>query len=88
MGAGTHRCAFMDAGVERLGIPVYTWAVESNTGADGICLEPGRCQSTFPGATGLAASFNRSVWRSQGEVISTELRVMNNLGGGEEWRPR
>jgi hypothetical protein len=81
LGAGTTSCAFMDAGVERLGIPVYTWCVESNTGAGGICLEPGRCQSTFPGPTGLAASFNRSVWRSKGEVISTELRVMNNLGG-------
>jgi beta-D-xylosidase 4 len=81
MGAGSTSCAFMDAGVARLGIPVYTWCVEANTGAGGICLEEGRCQSTFPNPTAIAASFNRSVWRSKGEVISTELRVMNNLGG-------
>ena len=81
MGAGNTSCAFMDAGVPRLGIPIYTWCVETNSGAGGICLEPGRCQSTFPAPVGLAASFNRSVWRSKGEIISTELRVLNNIGG-------
>ena len=70
MGAGTTSCAFMDAGVARLGIPVYTWCVEANTGAGGICLAPGRCQSTFPSPTGIAASFNRSSWHMKGEVVS------------------
>ena len=81
LGAGTTGCAFMDAGVERLGIPVYTWCVESNSGAGGICLAPGHCQSTFPAAAGLAASFNNTVWRTKGEIVSTELRAMNNIGG-------
>ena len=48
--------------MERLGIPIYTWCVESNSGAGGICVAPGKCQSTFPAAAGLAASFNRTVW--------------------------
>jgi hypothetical protein len=81
LGAGTTGCAFMDAGVERLGIPVYTWCVESNSGAGGICLAENHCQSTFPAAAGLAASFNNTVWRTKGEIVSTELRAMNNIGG-------
>lgn len=81
LGAGTTTCAFMDAGVQRLGIPVYTWCVETNSGAGGICVAEGKCQSTFPAAAGLAASFNRTVWRTKGEIISTELRALNNIGG-------
>ena len=81
LGAGTTSCAFMDAGVERLGIPVYTWCVDANSGAGGICVAEGRCQSTFPAAAGLAATFNRSVWRTKGEIISTEIRALNNIGG-------
>jgi hypothetical protein len=81
LGAGTTTCAFMDAGVQRLGIPVYTWCVETNSGAGGICIAEGKCQSTFPAAAGLAASFNRTVWRTKGEIISTELRALNNIGG-------
>ena len=81
LGAGTTTCAFMDAGVERLGIPVYTWCVETNSGAGGICVAEGKCQSTFPAAAGLAATFNRTVWRTKGEIISTELRALNNIGG-------
>ena len=35
----------------------------------------GRCQSTFPSPTGIAATFNRSVWRSKGEVCATRPRT-------------
>lgn len=39
------------------------------------------CQVEWPGPTGLAATFNRTVWRVKGEVVSTEMRAFNNLGG-------
>ena len=44
------------------------------------------CATTFPGPAGLAASFNRSLWRTKGDIISTEQRAFNNnnlvRGGG------
>jgi len=27
----------------------------------------------------MAATFNRTLWRKKGEVISTEMRALNNL---------
>jgi hypothetical protein len=32
------------------------------------------------GPLGVAASFNRSLWWAKGDVLSTELRALNNLG--------
>jgi len=39
------------------------------------------CATAFPGALGLAATFNRSVWWNKGDVISTEMRALYNSGG-------
>jgi beta-D-xylosidase 4 len=80
-------CTDMDAGVARLGIPGYTHLVEDNSGAGSECAAPGRCATNFPGPTGMAASFNRSLWRLKGEIIATEQRAQNNVGGarGYEW---
>eukprot|EP01047_Picozoa_sp_COSAG01_P051479 COSAG01_NODE_5318_length_4337_cov_11.889571_2_plen_208_part_00 len=80
-------CTDMDAGVARLGIPGYTHLVEDNSGAGSECVAPGRCATNFPGPTGLAASFNRTLWRQKGEIIATEQRAQSNVGGarGYEW---
>jgi hypothetical protein len=78
---GTDGCAFEDSGVPRLDIPIYAWTEEANTGADSSCLGPERCVTTFPSPANLAASFNRSLWRHKGEVISTEIRALNNVHG-------
>lgn len=81
MGAHGHDiCAFQDGGVSRLDIPSYTWCVETNTGVSTVCLEEGKCATTFPSPAVLAASFNRSLWRSKGATQSTEQRALFNLG--------
>jgi hypothetical protein len=64
----------------RLGLPPYAWLMETNTAANAACLNGTRCATNFVGPEGLAASFNRSVWRSKGEVVSTEQRAFSNHG--------
>lgn len=73
-------CSFMDSGVPRLGIPRYTHLVEDNSGAGGTCIAKHKCPTNFPGPTGLAASFNRTLWRTKGAITATEQRAFNNLG--------
>ena len=69
------------AGVPRLDIPEYGWTEEANTGADSSCIGPDRCPTTFPSAANLAASFNRTLWRHKGAVVSEEIRALNNVHG-------
>eukprot|EP00759_Apiculatamorpha_spiralis_P036762 PhF_6_TR37047/c0_g1_i1/m.54219/K15920/XYL4; beta-D-xylosidase 4 len=73
-------CPLVDQGVPRLGIPPMMWLVETNTAAASECLAPGKCATTFMSPAGLAASFNRTVWKNKGSVISTEMRAYNNIG--------
>ena len=81
MGAhGSNICAFVDGGVPRLDIPSYTWCTETNTGVSTVCMEEGKCATTFPSPAALAASFNRTLWRSKGATQSTEQRALFNLG--------
>ena len=81
MGAhGKDICAFEDGGVPRLDIPSYTWCTETNTGVSTVCLEEGKCATTFPSPAALAASFNRSLWAAKGATQSTEQRALFNLG--------
>jgi hypothetical protein len=81
MGAhGRDICAFEDGGVARLDIPSYTWCTETNTGVSSVCLQEGRCATTFPSPAALASTFNRSLWRRKGEIQSTEQRALFNLG--------
>lgn len=80
-------CTCMDGGVLRLGIPHYVNLVETNSDVDSSCLADNKCATEFPGPMNLAATFNRSLWQQKGEVISTEMRALNNLnwyrsGGG------
>jgi len=77
---GSDICAFVDGGIERLGVVPYTWCTETNTGVSTRCLADGRCSTTFPSPAALAASFNRSLWRAKGVVQSDELRASFNLG--------
>ena len=78
---GTDGCAFEDSGVPRLDIPIYGWTEEANTGADSSCIGPDRCATTFASPANLAASFNRSLWRAKGAIVSEEIRALNNVHG-------
>ncbi|PKI74331.1 hypothetical protein CRG98_005211, partial [Punica granatum] len=81
-------------GVPRLGLPKYEWWSEALHGVSKI--GPGTFFDTVvPGATSfptvvlLAATFNESLWKNIGQVVSTEARAMYNLGraGLTFWSP-
>jgi beta-D-xylosidase 4 len=75
-------CRCLTAPVTRIGLPSWTWLSEVNSGAAGGCSGKngtGRCPTVFIGPAGVAASFNRSSWWAKGDVVSTEMRVQNNL---------
>eukprot|EP00253_Pinus_taeda_P027703 PITA_27703 len=82
------------SGVQRLGIPKYEWWSEalhgvSNTGP-GVIFEGSVPSATsFPLVILTAASFNETLWRTIGEVVSTEARAMHNAGlaGLTYWSP-
>ena len=40
-----------------------------------------RCATVFPGPNGMGASFNRTLWRAKGRVLSTEVRAFANANG-------
>ncbi|XP_039125595.1 beta-xylosidase/alpha-L-arabinofuranosidase 2-like [Dioscorea cayenensis subsp. rotundata] len=80
--------------VSRLGIPSYQWWSEALHGVSYI--GPGtKFSSLVPGATSFpqvlltAASFNKSLFLTIGEVVSTEARAMHNVGlaGLTFWSP-
>uniref|UniRef100_A0A0D3G0S1 Fibronectin type III-like domain-containing protein n=1 Tax=Oryza barthii TaxID=65489 RepID=A0A0D3G0S1_9ORYZ len=82
------------AALPRLGIPAYEWWSEALHGVSYV--GPGTRFSTLvPGATSFpqpiltAASFNASLFRAIGEVVSTEARAMHNVGlaGLTFWSP-
>ena len=73
-------CDTCPCAIPRIGLPPYAYLVEVNTAVAAVCLEK-RCATVFSGPLGLAASFNRTVWKQKGEVISTELRAFSNHGG-------
>ena len=70
-----------DSAIARLGLPPYAWLMETNTAMSAQCLNGTKCATNFVGPEGLAASFNRSVWRQKGEVVSTEARAFSNNFG-------
>ncbi|XP_040379316.1 beta-D-xylosidase 4 [Oryza brachyantha] len=82
------------AALPRLGIPAYEWWSEALHGVSYV--GPGtRFSPLVPGATSFpqpiltAASFNASLFRAIGEVVSTEARAMHNVGlaGLTFWSP-
>ncbi|KAH7528719.1 hypothetical protein FEM48_Zijuj05G0102100 [Ziziphus jujuba var. spinosa] len=82
------------AGVARIGLPKYEWWSEALHGVSNV--GPGTIfDDVVPGATSFpvvlltAASFNQSLWKNIGEIVSTEARAMYNLGraGLTFWSP-
>jgi hypothetical protein len=74
-------------GVKRLGVPPFAFSealhgVASDCGATAFFSELGQnnsgCPTSFPHALALGATFNRSLWKQIGQVISTEARALNN----------
>ncbi|OVA08071.1 Glycoside hydrolase [Macleaya cordata] len=81
-------------GVNRLGIPMYKWWSEALHGVSDV--GPGTYfDDLIPGATSFppviltSASFDKSLWKNIGQVVSTEARAMYNLGRAEltYWSP-
>ncbi|KAJ8758836.1 hypothetical protein K2173_002615 [Erythroxylum novogranatense] len=81
-------------GVPRLGLPMYQWWSEALHGVSNVGpgtffdnLVPGA--TSFPSVILTAASFNETLWRTIGEVVSDEARAMYNLGraGLTYWSP-
>ena len=73
-------CAIHTPSIPHADIPKYKWLTETNSCPNGGCVGPGMCPTVFIGPTGVAASFNRTNWWLKGDVVSTDLRVLNNYG--------
>ncbi|XP_074330452.1 beta-xylosidase/alpha-L-arabinofuranosidase 1-like [Apium graveolens] len=85
-------------GVPRLGLPLYEWWSEALHGVADVGQEGSKATyfddvvpgaTSFPNVINTAASFNESLWKAIGEVVSTEARAMYNLGhaGLTFWSP-
>ncbi|XP_022926343.1 probable beta-D-xylosidase 5 [Cucurbita moschata] len=81
-------------GVARLGLPPYNWWSEALHGISNVGpgtqfdnVVPGA--TSFPNVINMAASFNEAMWKTVGQVVSTEGRAMFNLGraGLTFWSP-
>lgn len=80
--------------IPRLGIPVYLWWSEALHGVSNVGHGT-KFGGSIPGATSFptviltAASFNTSLWKEIGQVVSTEARAMYNAGqaGLTFWSP-
>lgn len=80
-------CGVHSAAIPKMGLPRYKWLTEVNScvGFEHCVAVPAGssstgCTTVFVGPEGMAASFNRTSWRSKGDVMSSELRALNNLG--------
>jgi hypothetical protein len=69
-------CDTCPCAVECVSLPQYAYLLEANTAVAAVCLAPEECATVFTGPNGLAASFNRTVWRQKGVVLSTEVRAL------------
>uniref|UniRef100_A0A0D9UZZ9 Fibronectin type III-like domain-containing protein n=1 Tax=Leersia perrieri TaxID=77586 RepID=A0A0D9UZZ9_9ORYZ len=82
-------------GASRVGLPAYLWWGEALHGVSDVGPGGTWFGDVVPGATSFplvinsAASFNESLWRAIGGVVSTEIRAMYNLGHAEltYWSP-
>jgi beta-glucosidase-like glycosyl hydrolase len=72
-------CEVHAAGVPEIGLPPYSYLVETNTGVASACISEEKCVTTFNGPLGMAASFNRTNWFLKGSVLGTEMRALRNL---------
>lgn len=82
-------------GAPRVGLPGYLWWGEALHGVSDVGPGGTWFGDAVPGATSFplvinsAASFNETLWRAIGGVVSTEIRAMYNLGHAEltYWSP-
>ncbi|XP_068646282.1 probable beta-D-xylosidase 5 [Aristolochia californica] len=82
-------------GVPRLGLLPYEWWSEALHGVSDVGPGTRFDKDIVPGATSFptpiftTASFNESLWKMIGQVVSTEARAMFNLGLGglTYWSP-
>eukprot|EP00045_Choanoeca_perplexa_P015809 m.204769 g.204769 ORF g.204769 m.204769 type:complete len:863 (+) comp17088_c0_seq12:3-2591(+) len=72
-------CSDHTAGSTKLGLPQWTWLVETNTNVASACIAPEICATTFNGPLGFGASFNTTSYKLKGVVIGTEIRAFTNL---------
>ncbi|KAG0498838.1 hypothetical protein HPP92_003529 [Vanilla planifolia] len=81
-------------GAPRIGLPNYNWWSEALHGVSWVGhatyfgdIVPGA--TSFPMVILSAASFNQSLWKTLGQVVSTEARAMYNVGhaGLTFWSP-
>ena len=81
------------SGVAAKGLPSYQWWSEALHGvgdSPGVTFDAETpCATSFPQVITTSASFNKDLWHSIGNVISTEARAMNNVGhaGLTFWTP-
>ncbi|KAF8387699.1 hypothetical protein HHK36_026353 [Tetracentron sinense] len=89
-----HQIGNLAYGVPRIGLPKYEWWSEALHGVSDVGpgthfddLVPGA--TSFPAVILTTASFNESLWKNIGQVVSTEARAMYNLGraGLTYWSP-
>ncbi|KAJ0743917.1 putative glycosidase [Helianthus annuus] len=81
--------------IDRLGIPKYEWWSEALHGVSYVGPGTHFSSSLVPGATSFpqviltAASFNETLFKTIGQVVSTEARAMYNVGlaGLTFWSP-
>ncbi|OMO61256.1 hypothetical protein COLO4_33497 [Corchorus olitorius] len=81
-------------GIPRLGLPRYRWWSEALHGISDFGQSL-KFDSVVPNATSFptvilsAATFNQTLWKTLGQVVSTEARAMYNLGrsGLTFWSP-
>ncbi|XP_068655867.1 beta-xylosidase/alpha-L-arabinofuranosidase 1-like [Aristolochia californica] len=82
-------------GVARLGLLSYEWWSEALHGVSNVGPGTRFDKNIVPGATSFptpilsAAAFNEKLWKTIGQVVSTEARAMFNLGmaGLTYWSP-
>ncbi|XP_027184166.1 probable beta-D-xylosidase 5 [Coffea eugenioides] len=85
-------------GVPRIGLPRYEWWSEALHGVSNVGQQGSKASffdDVVPGATSFpmviltAASFNETLWKTIGQVVSTEARAMHNVGhaGLSFWSP-
>jgi len=72
-------CGTTTGQVDRVGLPQYTWLIETNTNVASACMEEGKCATCFVGPMAMGSSFNHSSWRAKGMVFGNEMRAFNNL---------
>ena len=79
-------------GIARLGVPTLKFG----EGLHGVVTYCGAsynnntgCPTSFPNALIMGATFNRTLWKTVGSIISTEGRALNNQGIGAlyYWAP-